>query len=97
MDAPLLSCKAEEEGDLKRKVVEESRKIWRVAAPNVIARVTSFGTVVVTQSFIGHINSTHLSGYALVQALTVQFVNGILVIFISFLIISKIGNPFKTY
>ncbi|KAL8493535.1 hypothetical protein ACS0TY_024651 [Phlomoides rotata] len=74
----LLSSKAEEEGGLKRKVVDESRKIWKVAAPNVIARVSSFGTVVLTQSFIGHISSSDLSGYALVQALTVQFVNGVL-------------------
>lgn len=70
----------EEEGDLKGRIVEESKKIWRVAAPSVISRVSSFGAIVATQSFIGHIGSaTDLSGYALVQSLTVQFVNGILV------------------
>ncbi|KAL8467716.1 hypothetical protein ACS0TY_031095 [Phlomoides rotata] len=65
--------------DLKDKIYEESKKIWRVALPSVISRVTSFGTLVVTQSFIGHISSTHLAAYALVQTLTVRFVNGIVI------------------
>lgn len=78
----LLSPKAEqaqEEGDLKARILEESNKIWRVAMPSVISRVSSFGTIVVTQSFIGHINPLDLAGYALVQTLSVRFVNGILV------------------
>lgn len=66
--------------DLKEKAYQESKKIWRVALPSIISRVTSFGTIVVTQSFIGHINSTHLAAYALVQTLIVRFVNGIVVI-----------------
>lgn len=76
----LLDPRSEERGDnLKEKIYEESKKIWRVALPSVISRVTSFGTIVVTQSFIGHISSTHLAAYALVQTLTVRFVNGIVV------------------
>ncbi|XP_042060533.1 protein DETOXIFICATION 24-like [Salvia splendens] len=65
--------------DLKEKIYQESKKIWRVALPSIISRVTSFGTIVVTQSFIGHINSTHLAAYALVQTLIVRFVNGIVI------------------
>lgn len=81
----LIKC--EEEGDLKGRIVEESKKIWRVAAPSVISRVSSFGAIVATQSFIGHIGSSvDLSGYALVQTLTVQFVNGILVIHLTLLL-----------
>lgn len=60
-------------------VCDESKKIWRVALPGVIARFTSFATVVVTQSFIGHLSSVDLAGYALVQTLGVRFVNGILI------------------
>ncbi|EYU35646.1 hypothetical protein ABFS82_10G144700 [Erythranthe guttata] len=75
----LLSSKAEQEkGDLKGRIFEESKKIWRVATPSVISRVSSFGTIVITQSFIGHISSVDLAGYALVQSLSVRFVNGIL-------------------
>ncbi|KAL0453332.1 UNVERIFIED_CONTAM: protein DETOXIFICATION 24 [Sesamum latifolium] len=79
MQESLLSSAAEHKGDLKARVLEESKKIWRVAMPSLISRVSSFGTIVVTQSFIGHINSLDLAGYALVQTLSVRFVNGILI------------------
>ncbi|KAL3819633.1 hypothetical protein ACJIZ3_005538 [Penstemon smallii] len=69
----------EQKSDLKGNICEESKKIWRVALPSIISRVTSFGTIVVTQSFIGHISSTDLAGYALVQTLSVRFVNGIVI------------------
>ncbi|KAK6159017.1 hypothetical protein DH2020_006331 [Rehmannia glutinosa] len=79
MQERLLISGAESEGNLKGRVCEESKKIWRVALPSVISRVTSFGAVIVTQSFIGHISSVDLAGYALVQTLGVRFVNGILI------------------
>ncbi|PIN05103.1 putative membrane protein, predicted efflux pump [Handroanthus impetiginosus] len=75
----ILSSKSEETEDLKGKICEESKKIWRVALPSIVSRVTSFGILVVTQSFIGHISSTDLAGYALVQTLSVRFVNGIVI------------------
>lgn len=78
MQQRLLSSK-EEGGDLKGRICEESKKIWKIALPSVVSRVSSFGTIVVTQSFLGHISSTDLAGYALVQTLSVRFVNGILV------------------
>ncbi|KAK4481813.1 hypothetical protein RD792_012724 [Penstemon davidsonii] len=75
----LISSKTEQNGDLKGRIIEESKKIWRVAMPGIISRVSSFGTIVITQSFIGHISSLDLAGYALVQTLSVRFVNGILI------------------
>lgn len=75
----LVSSEGKEVVDFKRKVFDESHKIWRVALPGVLARVASFGTIIVTQSFIGHQSSVALAGYALVQTLTVRFANGILV------------------
>ncbi|CAK9181494.1 unnamed protein product [Ilex paraguariensis] len=74
----LLESDIEEVGDLKRRVWDESKRIWRVALPGILARVASFGTIVVTQSFVGHISNLDLAGYALVQTLGVRFVNGIL-------------------
>lgn len=74
----LLRHEEEEEGDLKERIWVESKKIWRVALPSVISRVCAFGTIVVTQSFIGHIGDIDLAGYALVQTLSVRFINGIL-------------------
>ncbi|KAL0383348.1 UNVERIFIED_CONTAM: protein DETOXIFICATION 24 [Sesamum calycinum] len=75
----LLSTEVEQKGDLKGRIFEESKKIWRVALPSIVSRVTSFGTIVVTQSFVGHISSVDLAGYALVQTLSVRFVNGIVI------------------
>nr|GMD90631.1 protein DETOXIFICATION 24-like [Ipomoea batatas] len=75
----LLSSEVEKTNDdLKVRIYDESRKIWRVALPGVLSRVASFGSIIVTQSFIGHIGELDLAGYALVQTLTVRFVNGIL-------------------
>ncbi|KAL2480858.1 MATE efflux family protein [Abeliophyllum distichum] len=79
MQERLISSEAEQGGDFKGRISQESKKIWRVALPSIISRVTSFGTIVVTQSFVGHISSFDLAGYALVQTLSVRFVNGILI------------------
>lgn len=78
---PVAEEEEEEEvvGDLKGRIFEESKKIWRIATPGVISRVSSFGTIVITQSFVGHISAVDLAGYALVQTLSVRFVNGILI------------------
>ncbi|KAG8372258.1 hypothetical protein BUALT_Bualt12G0047700 [Buddleja alternifolia] len=62
---------------LKREIYEESKKIWKVALPGSISRVSSFGVLIVTRSFMGHISSADLAGYALVQSLSVRFANGI--------------------
>ncbi|KAK9051471.1 hypothetical protein SSX86_028098 [Deinandra increscens subsp. villosa] len=78
MKTKLLRHEEEEEGDLKQRIWIESKKIWRVALPGIISRVCAFGTIVVTQSFVGHISDIDLAGYALVQTLSVRFVNGIL-------------------
>ncbi|KAM0004188.1 hypothetical protein Hdeb2414_s0252g00848201 [Helianthus debilis subsp. tardiflorus] len=75
----LLRHEEEEEDDLTQRIWEESKKIWRVALPAVISRVCGFGTIIVTQSFVGHISGIDLAGYSLVQTLNVRFVNGILV------------------
>ncbi|KAL3637052.1 hypothetical protein CASFOL_019351 [Castilleja foliolosa] len=79
MHERLLTSGTEDRDDLKVRVCNESKKIWRVALPGVISRVTSFGCVIITQSFIGHISPVDLAGYALVQTLGVRFVNGILI------------------
>ncbi|XP_031096855.1 protein DETOXIFICATION 24-like [Ipomoea triloba] len=76
----LLSSEVQKTNDdLKARVYDESRKIWRVALPGVLSRVASFGSIVVTQSFIGHTGELDLAAYALVQTLIVRFVNGILI------------------
>ncbi|KAL8268504.1 hypothetical protein R6Q59_002302 [Mikania micrantha] len=77
METKLLEHE-EEEGNLKQRIWKEQKKMWRVALPSIISRFCAFGTIVVTQSFIGHVNDIDLAGYALVQTLSVRFINGIL-------------------
>ncbi|KAL0453339.1 UNVERIFIED_CONTAM: Phosphatidylinositol N-acetylglucosaminyltransferase subunit A [Sesamum latifolium] len=79
MQERLLSSAADENSDLKGRIWEESKKIWRVALPSIISRVSSFGTIVVTQLFIGHISSVDLAAYALVQTISERFVDGIVI------------------
>ncbi|KAL8268503.1 hypothetical protein R6Q59_002301 [Mikania micrantha] len=80
VETMLLRNEEEEEveGELTQRIWDESKKIWRVALPTVVSLVCAFGTIVVTQSFVGHISDIDLAGYALVQTLSVRFVNGIL-------------------
>ena len=42
------------ENDLKGRIWEETKKTCKIAFPTIF-KVTSFGMVVVTQSFVGHI------------------------------------------
>ncbi|XP_031394025.1 protein DETOXIFICATION 20-like [Punica granatum] len=67
-----------QDSSLTSRVWVESKKIWRVTFPAMLARVTSFGIFVVTQAFIGHIGETQLAAYALIQIIGVRFANGIL-------------------
>lgn len=88
----LVSCQVEKRSDdLKVRVYEESKKIWRIAIPGILSRLASFGSIVATQSFIGHVSELDLAAYALVQTLVVRFVNGILVIFNALLHISSVN------
>lgn len=65
--------------DLKTRIWNEKKLIWRIAFPGIITRATSFGLIVVTQSFLGHVGEIELASYALVQSIFIRFVNGILV------------------
>lgn len=79
MKERLLSLEAEGATDLKRRIWEESKKTWKIAFPTIIARVTTFGTLVVTQSFVGHITEFDLTAYALSQTVLIRLAYGILV------------------
>ncbi|XP_024031114.1 protein DETOXIFICATION 24 [Morus notabilis] len=68
----------DEGSDLKRRVWTEMKLMWRIAFPSILARVTSFGVMVVTQSFLGHVSELDLAAFALIQSILIRFVNGIL-------------------
>ncbi|XP_021895441.1 protein DETOXIFICATION 24-like [Carica papaya] len=63
--------------DLAERVWGESKKIWKIAFPATLARVSQFGTLVIAQAFIGHISQLHLAAYALIQILFLRFAIGI--------------------
>jgi MATE family multidrug resistance protein len=75
----LLGLEGQEESNLKQRIWEELKIMWRIAFPGILARVASFGMIVVTQSFVGHVSELDLAAYALVQSLILRFSNGILV------------------
>lgn len=81
MQERLLRTEELETANLTSRIWTESKKTWRVAFPAMITKVTYFGMIVVTQSFIGHISELQLAAYALEQTFFVRFVNGILVSF----------------
>jgi len=74
----LLGLEQQEESNLKQRIWAELKIMWRIAFPAILARVSSFGMIVVTQIFIGHVSELDLAAYALVQSLILRFSNGIL-------------------
>jgi len=86
MDERLLGSDPKDISSLSRRIWVEMKKTSKVAVPAMVARVTQFGMFVVTQAFIGHIGEVELAAYALIQIITVRFVNGIIVRIFIFLI-----------
>ncbi|XP_030453233.2 protein DETOXIFICATION 20-like [Syzygium oleosum] len=78
MEERLLGTEAKYKSSLTGMVWVESKKIWRVTFPAMLARVTTFGIFVVTQAFVGHISNTELAAYALIQIMGMRFANGII-------------------
>ena len=72
----------EENLSLVKRVWEESKVMWIVAAPAIFTRFTTFGLSVISQAFIGHIGSKELAAYALVFTVIIRFANGILVCYV---------------
>ncbi|XP_077247627.1 protein DETOXIFICATION 23-like [Tasmannia lanceolata] len=78
VDDKLLQSEKDDGEELKGRILSESTKLWRVAGPAILARISLYGMFVVTQAFIGHIGETELAAYALVQTILLGFSNGIL-------------------
>ncbi|KAJ4721380.1 Protein DETOXIFICATION [Melia azedarach] len=78
MEERLLGSEAKDISDLKERIWTESKKLWRVAFPAMLTRVSQYGMFVITQGFIGHLGKVELAAYALIQIIAVRFSNGIL-------------------
>ncbi|KAK7290706.1 hypothetical protein RIF29_05309 [Crotalaria pallida] len=68
----------EEELSLVKRVWEESKLMWVVAAPAIFTRFSTFGINVISQAFVGHIGPRELAAFALVFTVLIRFANGIL-------------------
>ncbi|KAG5232906.1 protein TRANSPARENT TESTA [Salix suchowensis] len=79
MEERLVSPEELDSGGLKKRVWKESKKLWKIAFPGMVARVCSFGMIVVTQLFMGHISELDLAAYGLQQSILLRFVDGILI------------------
>lgn len=93
--------KSEEENlSLVKRVWEESKVMWIVAAPAIFTRFTTFGISVISQAFIGHIGSRELAAYALVFTVIIRFANGILVCYLvsySLILIIFLGQALSVF
>lgn len=69
----------EEEETLGKRVWNETKLMWIVAAPAIFTRFSTFGIQVISQAFVGHIGSKELAAFALVFTVLIRFANGILV------------------
>ncbi|KAL9423077.1 hypothetical protein AB3S75_035213 [Citrus x aurantiifolia] len=74
----LLGFEEQERNDLKQRIWKEMKLTWRIAFPSILSRIASFGQILVTQSFLGHVGEIELASFALVQSIFLRFVNGIL-------------------
>ncbi|KAH9771031.1 protein DETOXIFICATION 25 [Citrus sinensis] len=74
----LLGFEGQERNDLKQRIWKEMKLTWRIAFPSILSRIASFGQILVTQSFLGHVGEIELASFALVQSIFLRFVNGIL-------------------
>ncbi|XP_061946607.1 protein DETOXIFICATION 24-like isoform X2 [Populus nigra] len=79
MEERLISPEELNSDDLKKKVWREFKKSWGIAFPGTVARLTSFGMIVVTQLFMGHVSELDLAAFGLQQSILIRFVNGILI------------------
>ncbi|KAM7280919.1 hypothetical protein ACFE04_008053 [Oxalis oulophora] len=74
----IIASETQDTTSLSKKIWLESKTLWRIAFPSILFRLTSFGTFLVTQSFIGHIGEVELVAYAIVQTILTRFASGIL-------------------
>ncbi|CAI9116208.1 OLC1v1017300C1 [Oldenlandia corymbosa var. corymbosa] len=68
----------EEESSLKKRVWEESKKLWHIAGPSIFSRITSYGLNIVSQAFAGHLGDLELASISISNTVIVGFNFGLL-------------------
>lgn len=64
---------------MSKKSLNESKKLWEIAAPAIITAVSQFSIGFVTIAFVGHLGSLELAAISIVQNVVEGFVYGIMV------------------
>ncbi|KAL9245570.1 hypothetical protein vseg_019206 [Gypsophila vaccaria] len=78
----LVQENGEEEVLRKREMRErweELKKIWRIAGPSVLCRVSMFGLTIITQSFAGHLSDLDLAAFSILTTLLISISFGFLI------------------
>lgn len=66
------------EGDLRKRIWVESKKLWRIAGPAIFTRLTTYGTNLVTQAFAGHLGDLELAAITISTTVIVGLSFGLL-------------------
>ncbi|XP_050207970.1 protein DETOXIFICATION 27-like [Mercurialis annua] len=66
------------EEKFSRKLWVESRKLWEIVGPAILARVASFSMLVITQAFAGHLGDLELAAISIANNVIVGFDFGLL-------------------
>lgn len=64
---------------MSKKSLNESKKLWEIAAPAIITAVSQFSIGFVSIAFVGHLGSLELAAISVVQNVVEGFVFGIMV------------------
>ncbi|GAB4837939.1 hypothetical protein Ancab_027467 [Ancistrocladus abbreviatus] len=63
---------------LARRSWNESKKMWQIAAPAILASVSQFSIEFVTAAFVGHLGNVELAAVSVVQNVIEGFVYGVM-------------------
>lgn len=67
------------EAGLGRRILIESKKLWRIVGPAIISRIALYAMNVTTQAFAGHLGDLELAAFSISNTVLVGFVFGLLV------------------
>ncbi|XP_004299688.1 PREDICTED: protein TRANSPARENT TESTA 12-like [Fragaria vesca subsp. vesca] len=63
---------------LRLRVWIETKKLWRIVGPAIVARLASFSMNVITQAFAGHLGDNELAAFSIVNNVILGFSFGLL-------------------
>ncbi|XP_024011482.1 protein DETOXIFICATION 28 isoform X2 [Eutrema salsugineum] len=68
----------EEDGETKREIWMETKKLWRIVGPAIFTRVSTYSIFVITQAFAGHLGELELAAISIINNVIIGFNLGLL-------------------